>query len=399
VATVARAVDLAHHKGIVHRDLKPSNILIDEAGQPHVSDFGLAKDLGSGDGLTRSGAIMGTPSYMSPEQADATRGMIGPTTDVYALGAILYELLTGRPPFRADTPLETLIQVLESEPVHPRSLNTKVPRDLETICLKCLAKMPSKRFQSAQALAEDLERFLGGERILSSSRRLQPARMRRWIGPVALLGAAIICFLGAFDWPSGFFVQTVNGQAQPFPGGTIGRAGFGAATGLIIGFVLATSAVVLWNRLVFPARLLRQTTSALAKAALGLGLIFSTVILVLVLGAVKDAGVRPAIMLPLQSLLETLVLLLLILGPILCLEIASNCRSSGVLLSAVVLQVNALVCDLNSERFGTDHQVFGVPLSKALAALLFLGSAPFFVAFLQGLARFLERQDLVPRPF
>jgi hypothetical protein len=397
VATVARAVDLAHHKGIVHRDLKPANILIDEAGQPHVSDFGLAKDLGSGDGLTKSGAIMGTPSYMSPEQAGATRGVIGPATDVYALGAILYELLTGRPPFRADTPLETLIQVVESEPVHPRSLNTKVSRNLETICLKCLEKTPSKRFPSAQALAEDLERFLGGERILSSSRRVQPARMRRWIGPVALLEAAVICFLGAIDWPPGYFVQTVNGQSQPFPGGTIGRAGFGAASGLIIGFLLATSAVVLWNRLVLPARLLGQTTSALAKAALGLGLIFSTLILVLILGAVKEVRVRHEIMLPLQGLLETLVLLLLVLGPIFCLEIASKCRSSGVLLWAVVLQVTALVCDLNSERFGIDQRVFGVPLSKGLAALLFLGSAPFFVAFLQGLARYLERQDLERR--
>ena len=195
MATVARAVEVAHHKGIVHRDLKPANILIDEAGQPHVTDFGLAKDLGSGDGLTKSGAIMGTPSYMSPEQAQATHRVIGPATDVYALGAILYELLTGRPPFRADTPLDTLIQVVESQPVHPRSLNTKVPRDLETICLKCLEKTPSKRFRSAQELADDLERFLAGERILSSSRRLEPVRTARWTVLGTLLGAVVLVVL------------------------------------------------------------------------------------------------------------------------------------------------------------------------------------------------------------
>ena len=195
MATVARAVDAAHRKGIVHRDLKPANILLDEAGQPHVTDFGLAKDLGSGDGLTKSGAIMGTPSYMSPEQAEATRGVIGPATDVYALGAILYELLTGRPPFRADTPFDTLIQVVESQPVAPRSLDAQIPRDLETICVKCLEKSPSKRFKSAQDLAEELERYLAGERILSSSRRLEPAHMGKWLGLGALLGAVVFAVL------------------------------------------------------------------------------------------------------------------------------------------------------------------------------------------------------------
>jgi hypothetical protein len=201
MATVARAVDLAHRKGIVHRDLKPANILIDEAGQPHVSDFGLAKDLGSPDGLTESGAIMGTPSYMSPEQAQATPSVIGPVTDIYSLEAILYELLTGRPPFRADTAIDTLIQVLESQPVLPRSLNSRVPRDLETICLKCLEKTPAKRFRSAQELAEELERFVAGERIRSSSRRFEPARMGTWLGVGALLGALAFAVLGAIGWP------------------------------------------------------------------------------------------------------------------------------------------------------------------------------------------------------
>ena len=165
VRTLAEAVHDAHRKGIVHRDLKPANVLLDGKGVPKVADFGLAKRLDNDSGQTQSGAIMGTASYMAPEQALGKSKEVGPTADVYALGAVLYECLTGRPPFRGASTLDTLEQVRNHEPVPVRRLQPKVPRNLETICLKCLRKEPVKRYESAQALAEDLRRWLSGEPI------------------------------------------------------------------------------------------------------------------------------------------------------------------------------------------------------------------------------------------
>jgi tRNA A-37 threonylcarbamoyl transferase component Bud32 len=170
VATLAAAVDHAHQKGVIHRDLKPANVLLGEGDAPKITDFGLAKYLDAVGGQTASGAVLGTPSYMAPEQAggrDAAGGRpeIGRTADVYALGAILYELLTGRPPFLAETPLDTLLQVISQEPIPPRRLQPTIPGDLETVCLKCLEKDPPRRYPTALDLGQDLERWSRGEPI------------------------------------------------------------------------------------------------------------------------------------------------------------------------------------------------------------------------------------------
>lgn len=170
--TAAEAVHFAHQQGTVHRDLKPANVLLTADGSPHITDFGLAKMLESVDEesraeLTATGQILGTPSYMSPEQASGKQELVGPASDIYSLGAILYACLTGRAPFVADSPVDTLLQVMRKEPVSPRELNPSVPKDLETLCLKCLTKEPHKRYGTAQDLADDLNRFLEGRPVLA----------------------------------------------------------------------------------------------------------------------------------------------------------------------------------------------------------------------------------------
>jgi tetratricopeptide (TPR) repeat protein len=210
VETLARAVHHAHQRGVVHRDLKPANVLLAARGlapaEPHagakpqaafvpkITDFGLAKRLEGDAGQTQSGAVMGTPSYMAPEQAAGKVKEVGPPADVYALGAILYECLTGRPPFRGETVVATLQQVLTEEPVPPSRLQPRVHRDLETVCLKCLMKDPGRRYPSAAALAEDLARFGAGEAILARRERL-PRRLWRRIRRSPVLAASVLAVL------------------------------------------------------------------------------------------------------------------------------------------------------------------------------------------------------------
>jgi tetratricopeptide (TPR) repeat protein len=224
VETLARTMEVAHQRGIVHRDLKPANILLANLGSqsslvrnrdsdsfslptdhwcrttvPKIADFGLAKRVGDDSSQTQSGTILGTPSYMAPEQAEGRNREIGPAVDIYSLGAILYELLVGRPPFKAGNPIDTVRQVIEQEPVPPRQLEPRVPHDLETICLKCLEKDPARRFASAAELADDLRRFVEGDPIHA---RPTPGWERAWKwgkrrpAIVALVGVTTLALLG-----------------------------------------------------------------------------------------------------------------------------------------------------------------------------------------------------------
>jgi hypothetical protein len=213
VEQLALAVQAAHEKGVVHRDLKPGNVLLDARGQPKVADFGLARRADGGTGLTQTGAVLGTPSYMAPEQARAQKD-VGPAADVWALGAILYECLTGKPPFLAATTHETMMRVIGDEPAGVRRLEPKVPRDLEAICLKCLEKVPANRYGSARELADDLRRFLSGEPVGAKPAHLR--RVGRWVRRRVWTAAALVAIVAALA--AGLWLGGGRGRELSDPG-------------------------------------------------------------------------------------------------------------------------------------------------------------------------------------
>jgi serine/threonine protein kinase len=251
---LARGMHYAHERGIVHRDLKPANVLLEDAGGrrkdekqtvssspsrfiPKITDFGLAKRLEVEGGLTATGAVVGTPSYMAPEQAGGKNEQVGPAADVYALGAILYECLTGRPPFKGPTTLDTLMQVVADEPVPPRQLRPKVPRDLETTCLKCLEKDPRKRYSNAEALADDLRRHLNYEPILARPTGIWERTVKRARRQPVLTTLLVLVSLGVplglaqalwSEWRLSSLMHPSAQQSHPPSGGPpIGQPGPG----------------------------------------------------------------------------------------------------------------------------------------------------------------------------
>jgi tRNA A-37 threonylcarbamoyl transferase component Bud32 len=220
VKRIAEAVHYAHQRGTLHRDLKPSNVLIDAQGQPRITDFGLAKQLSRDSGLTQTGAVLGTPAYLPPEQANGRNEQVGPASDVYSIGAMFYHLLTGRAPFEAETPAATLRKAMEEEPVAPAKRKPGTPPDLETICLKCLEKRPERRYHSARELAEELGRFLNHEPILA-----KPAGAFRkgwsWAQrhPWVLLGIGSLIGLGLIGLAYGLWEQVQHLRWESLPPG------------------------------------------------------------------------------------------------------------------------------------------------------------------------------------
>src|SRR5215208_5529082 len=217
IAKLARTISYAHEHHILHRDIKPGNILLDEKGEPHLTDFGLARLVETESTVTRTMEVLGTPSYMAPEQAVGNNAAVSSATDVYGLGAVLYQLLTGQPPFAGGTTYETIKLLLDTEPRQPRLLNPKIDRDLSTICLKCLDKDPQRRYPSALALAQDLQRWLKHEPI--QARRAGIAtRARKWVRRNRSM-AALIALSVALAAGSGWIVLKSEFRHHPLTTG------------------------------------------------------------------------------------------------------------------------------------------------------------------------------------
>ena len=249
VRGICDAIAYAHSRGVIHRDLKPANILIGRDGQPKVTDFGLAKKTETDSNLTGTGQVLGTPAFMPPEQASGNVEAIGPLADVYSLGAVLFCLLTGQPPFQAPTAMDTLLQVLEQEPTAPRKMNQSIPADLETICLKCLEKQPENRFGSAQDVRDELDRYLNGEPIIT--RRLNVAEWCwRWAQrrPGAAAAMVIVVIVAALIAGSGGAKGLLLGIGSAFVGGSmLAFVVKGEKILVVIGFVTSVVAsAILW---------------------------------------------------------------------------------------------------------------------------------------------------------
>jgi serine/threonine-protein kinase len=213
VQQIALAIQVAHNQGIVHRDLKPGNVLLDDRDRPRITDFGLAKRIEAESELTTPGIVLGTPSYMPPEQAAGKK--IDAAADIYSLGAILYAMLTGRPPFESNSQLETILKVLHDEPVAPRKVDKRIPKDLEAICLKCLEKNVSDRYKTASDLSADLQRFLAGEPIQAKNDWWR--RVRRWTIREPVLSAhltATVVLLAILV--INYWIWQENGEGQKY---------------------------------------------------------------------------------------------------------------------------------------------------------------------------------------